>query len=71
MLLGFLVGKKMGSKCKNCQCDCHCNNELHVPNENLDNGDLCVCDDCACKSSSEDKTFENETKLDEEAFNGA
>ena len=21
------------SKCKNCQCDCHCNSEMHLPKD--------------------------------------
>jgi hypothetical protein len=46
-------------KCKNCNCPCHCNDGLHVPDHDLDGGGLCSCDNCDCIKSV-DKTFENE-----------
>ena len=49
-------------KCSKCNCDCHCENNLHTPNDELDSGGPCVCDDCKCKPSK---------GIDEEAFNGA
>ena len=42
--------------------DCHCKDNLHTPNDELDSGGPCVCDDCRCKPSK---------GIDEEAFNGA
>ena len=50
------------TKCKNCYCECHCENTLHAPSDELDGGGLCTCSNCDC---------ENKSKLDEEAFNGA
>ena len=38
------------SKCKNCQCDCHCNSEMHLPKDELDKGGACVCDNCECNN---------------------
>ena len=38
--------------------------------DELDSGGLCTCSNCDCIKSV-DKTFENESRLDEEAFNGA
>jgi len=58
------------TKCKNCNCECHCGNTLHAPSDELDGGGLCTCSNCDCVKSV-DKTFENESRLDEEAFNGA
>ena len=60
------------TKCKNCNCECHCKDILHTPSHQLDGGGLCICDNCDCVKSV-DKTFENESRydLDEEAFNGA
>ena len=49
-------------KCSKCNCDCHCETNLHTPNDELDSGGPCVCDDCRCKPSK---------GIDEEAFNGA
>ena len=49
-------------KCKNCQCDCHCNNTMHLPEYSLDKGGACVCDNCECKNvenRAEDSTYEN------------
>ena len=60
----------MDCNCKNCNCECHCENTLHAPSDELDGGGLCTCSNCDCVKSV-DKTFENESKLDEEAFNGA
>ena len=48
--------------CKSCGCDCHCKDNLHTPNDELDSGGPCVCEDCECKPSR---------GIDEEAFNGA
>ena len=50
------------SKCKNCQCDCHCNSEMQLPKDELDKGGACVCDNCECKKGvdrAEDSTYEN------------
>ena len=49
-------------KCSKCNCDCHCENNLHTPNDELDSGGPCVCDDCQCKPSR---------GIDEDSFNGA
>ena len=49
-------------KCSKCNCDCHCDSELHTPNDELDTGGPCVCDDCKCKPSR---------GIDEDSFNGA
>jgi len=56
-------------KCSECHCDCHCNDPLHTPNDELDSGGPCVCDDCKCNKVD----IEAETKydLDEDSFNGA
>mgnify|MGYP003146596099 CR=1 FL=1 len=59
MLVGFL--KKIMSKCKKCQCDCHCGESLHSHHYD---GDLCACDNCNCeKGIAQDKTYENEGGL--------
>ena len=47
---------------KSCGCDCPCKDNLHTPNDELDSGGPCVCDDCRCKPSK---------GIDEEAVNGA
>ena len=50
------------SKCKNCQCDCHCDSPMHLPKNELDKGGACVCDNCECKNvenRAEDSTYEN------------
>ena len=31
-------------KCKNCNCDCHCDGELHS-----DVYGVCVCENCKCR----------------------
>ena len=49
-------------KCSKCNCDCHCDSELHTPNDELDSGGPCVCEDCRCKPSR---------GIDEDSFNGA
>ena len=49
-------------KCSKCNCDCHCESNLHTPNDELDSGGPCVCDECKCRPSK---------GIDEEAFNGA
>ena len=46
-----LKKKKMG-KCKNCQCDCHCDSPMHLPPDELDKGGACVCDNCECKNEN-------------------
>ena len=68
MLIGFLAGRKKMSKCKNCRCDCHCEESLHSHHYD---GDLCTCDNCECKRTYEkekdhatDMSFENEVKYD-------
>ncbi len=40
------------AKCKNCQCDCHCNSAMHLPKDelDLDKGGACVCDNCECNN---------------------
>ena len=38
-------------KCSKCNCDCHCESELHVPSDELDTGGPCGCDDCQCKKA--------------------
>ena len=57
------------TKCKNCNCECHCENTLHVPSDELDSGGLCTCIKCNCKRTYEfekdhgsDISFENEVK---------
>ena len=50
------------SKCKNCQCDCHCDTPMHLPKNELDKGGACVCDNCECKNGenrAEDSPYEN------------
>ena len=49
-------------KCSKCNCDCHCKDNLHTPNDELDSGGPCVCDDCKCKPYK---------GIDEDSFNGA
>ena len=49
-------------KCSKCNCDCHCDSELHTTNDELDSGGPCVCEDCRCKPSK---------GIDEDSFNGA
>ena len=49
-------------KCSSCNCDCHCEDNLHTPNDELDTGGPCVCDECYHTDSG---------KLDEDSFNGA
>jgi len=34
----------MTMKCKNCNCDCHCDNELHS-----DVYGVCACENCKCR----------------------
>ena len=44
------------TKCKNCNCDCHCNGDLHA-----DEYGVCTCETCECKNGqdkAEDKTYE-------------
>ena len=44
------------TKCKNCNCDCHCNGDLHA-----DEYGVCTCETCECKNgqdNAEDKTYE-------------
>ena len=56
------IDKQEVRTCNSCGCDCHCKDNLHTPNDELDNGGPCVCEDCECKPSR---------GIDEEAFNGA
>ena len=49
-------------KCSKCNCDCHCESDLHLPSDELDTGGPCVCDECYHTDSG---------KLDEDSFNGA
>ena len=55
------------SKCKNCHCDCHCDSIMHLPENDLDKGGACVCDNCECKRTyikekdhGQDMSYENE-----------
>jgi hypothetical protein len=66
-----LLGRKMANKCKNCHCDCHCKNDLHVPDSSLDTGGACTCENCECKRTYKkekdhgtDISFENEVVYD-------
>jgi hypothetical protein len=45
------------SACTKCFHPCHCgeDNELHA-----DEYGICTCEECECKDSSVDKTYENE-----------
>ena len=43
------------SNCEKCHHDCHCNKELHS-----DAYGPCACKKCECKSTAEDKSYENE-----------
>jgi hypothetical protein len=54
------------SKCKECHCNCHCNDPLHAHHYD---GDLCTCDNCECKRTyvkekdhGTDISYENESK---------
>ena len=38
-------------KCSKCNCDCHCESEMHVLTDDLDRGGPCTCDDCQCKKA--------------------
>ena len=56
------------SKCKNCHCNCHCDGDLHSHHYD---GDICTCDNCACKRTydkkqdhANDMSYENEIKYD-------
>ena len=42
----------MTKKCKNCNCDCHCDG-LHG-----DEYGLCTCENCECNGREEDATYE-------------
>lgn len=44
------------SKCKNCNCVCHCSLKEHS-----DMYGVCACTACNCSSKAEDSTYENET----------
>ena len=39
------------TQCANCKCNCHCNEELHTPSDELDTGGPCVCEDCKCQKA--------------------
>jgi len=52
--------------CKNCHCNCHCDNNLHA-----DEYGICTCDNCACKRTyikqkdhAQDISYENEVVYD-------
>ena len=50
------------TKCKNCNCNCHCDSAMHLPEDSLDKGGACVCDNCECKNGqdkTEDSSYEN------------
>ena len=50
------------TKCKNCNCNCHCDSVMHLPEDSLDKGGACVCDNCECKKGqdkAEDSSYEN------------
>jgi len=54
------------TKCKKCNHDCHCNEDLHA-----DEYGLCVCENCQCKREYKkekdhgtDMSYENEVKYD-------
>jgi len=56
------------TKCKNCHCNCHCDEDLHSHHYD---GDICTCDNCACKRTygkkqdhGNDMSYENEVKYD-------
>ena len=38
-------------KCSKCNCDCHCESDIHLPSDELDSGGPCTCDDCQCKKA--------------------
>ena len=57
------------SKCSKCNCDCHCDTELHTPGNELDTGGPCVCEACECDRVDIDA--ETKYDLDLDSFNGA
>jgi len=44
------------SRCKDCNCICHCS-----LNEHSDSYGVCSCTACTCGNGAEDSTYENET----------
>ena len=55
-------------KCKNCNCKCHCDGDLHA-----DEYGVCTCDNCKCgnkrtykkeKDYATDMSYENEVKYE-------
>ena len=44
------------TKCKNCNCNCHCDSAMHLPEDSLDKGGACVCDNCQCNNKRTYKT---------------
>ena len=34
------------AKCDKCHCDCHCADDIHISNDELDTGGPCVCEEC-------------------------
>ena len=44
------------AKCKNCNCDCHCDSAMHVPKDGLDKGGACTCENCKCENKRTYKT---------------
>ena len=46
-----LILTKEVTQCAKCHCECHCNEELHTPSNELDSGGPCVCEDCQCEKA--------------------
>ena len=44
------------AKCTNCYCDCHCDSAMHLPEDNLDKGGACACENCKCGKKRTYKT---------------
>ena len=53
------------SKCENCHCDCHCDEELHAHHYD---GDLCTCSECLCKEVKDEKNTKKYLALDQMAI---
>ena len=48
-----LILTKEITQCSKCHCDCHCEDELHTPSDELDRGGPCGCDECSCNYSKD------------------
>ena len=48
----------MSRTCNACHCDCHCDSEMHVPSNELDNGGTCTCDKCDCIGYKEETQYD-------------